>query len=145
MTRIAIFVFCLAAILATSWPVGSALAAGGVPMLEGLSASEITERTAKLGALINPDGSRTTYQLWVEYAPCQGGAGECPNPPVIEKVGKGKIAPGDQGVAVSRNLKMLTPGCHYTYWFVATNSFGTAQSSREQVKSAGKESFTCRR
>jgi hypothetical protein len=107
----------------------------GPPEISNVSASGVTGRRATLSATIEPRGAPTAYEVFVRYSPCPGGAGECAMPPRQERIGHGKISPTVNARTVRPKLVMLTAGCTYEYWFVASNSFGTVESERQSVTS----------
>ncbi len=82
-------------------------------------------------AAIYPDGYATTYELWIEYARCQGGAGECPNPPKKELLKGGTLSNRVELREVTKSVHRTTPGCTYSYWAVASNSHGAVESTHE--------------
>jgi hypothetical protein len=108
----------------------------GPPKIQGLSASA-SRHSAKLRASIYPDSYATTYEIWIEYAQCQGGAGECPKPPKKEKVGGGKVSASREAQEISKKVGMLTPSCLYVYWLVAINSKGSVESMHEHITATG--------
>lgn len=103
------------------------------PRIESVSASKIGEHSVTLEAVIAPE-IPAKYEAWISYAPCQGGAGECPKPVQTETVGHGTVF-GSR--TVHQKVRMLTPGCTYVYWFVATNYEGKAESAHESFTAAG--------
>lgn len=109
-------------------------AQAAAPTIEGVSAKSRTSKEATLEATINPGGFETSYEFWVENAVCQNpplGAGIC-EAISIESRGEGRIAAGSSGQTVSTTLTHLSPGYEYTYWVVASNSAGKAQSTNQK-------------
>ena len=49
------------------------------PHIESVAASSVGEHKATLEASIQAVAG-AKYEIWVSYAACQGGAGECPKP-----------------------------------------------------------------
>ena len=135
----------LGTVLAITVALGLAVGAGGAsakgghcskagsctPQIESVAASNITENSVTLEAVILAKAG-TKYEIWLSYAPCQGGAGECPKPIRKKKIGHGKLPASNTAQTVSQNV-VLTPGCTYTYWFVA----GTVESVHESFTAAG--------
>jgi len=117
----------------------------GVPSIEGLSASRVTETSAQLKARIDPNGAATHYSFWVKYDPCQHGAGECAKGPQTELVAEGKLPASGRRIAVREALGKLKHGCLYAYWVVAANSRGEMESSQQTVETTGKEGLGCLR
>jgi hypothetical protein len=109
----------------------------GPPEISNVSASEVSSQRATFSATIEPRGSKTTYEVWIRYSPCQGGAGECPQPPLQKRIGHGKVSQHMSSRSVRAKLIMGTPGCTYEYWFVASNASGTVESERQSVTSTG--------
>lgn len=109
---------------------------GLAPTITAVSATA-TAKKARLSATINPGDQQTAYEIWISYAPCQGGAGECPKPIQKEEVAGGSIPykrPRDVKAIIG-----LTPGCTYGYWFVASNERGTVETEHEYFVAAGGE------
>src|SRR5580658_9373628 len=105
------------------------LAAGGAPVIESLTVSKITARSAQLQARIDPERHSTKYSFFVEYKVCQG-EGTCNMLWRQEEVGSGSIPSGNKAVTVSAKLH-LAPGCYYEYHVVATNSVGTTHTGEQ--------------
>ena len=146
MKRIRRLVGCLAVALVLTAVATSMASATGrcgklgscAPTIGSVSASKVGERDATLTATINPDSLRTQYELWIEHAPCQGGAGECPKPVQKEKIGSGRLSASNRNKKVSEKVRDLSSGhCLYVYWFVASNGSGTAESAHENFTTKG--------
>jgi hypothetical protein len=105
----------------------------GPPEISNVAASNIGTRQASVMATIEARGSNTTYELLMRYSPCPAGAGECPQPPRQERFGHGKVSHRSGTRTVRANLKMLTKGCTYEYWFVASNASGTVESEHQSL------------
>ncbi len=116
-------------------PVGLALGQGGVLYVTDLgnyrvqrwsqpmrpeaitqSAGAITENSATINGVVNPDGLPTTYRF--EYGKTTAYGSSSPLSP--ESVGSGIVR-----IAKSRSLTGLTPCTRYHYRIVATNSDGS--------------------
>jgi hypothetical protein len=127
---------------------GGAGAAGGgprAPSIEDLSGSRVRETSAELRARIDPHGAGTKYTFWVTYDPCQHGAGECSKGPQTEQVADGTLPARERALPVSTKLGDLKHGCLYTFWVLAKNSQGEAESSHEKVETPGREGLGCLR
>jgi hypothetical protein len=109
----------------------------GPPEISSVSSSGVSERRAALAATIEPRGSATLYEVFVRYSPCGGGAGECPTPPRQERIGHGRVSPKLNARTVRAKLVMMTPGCTYAYWFVASNASGSVESEHQSVTALG--------
>ena len=99
----------------------SAAAKGGAPKVSRLSASDISRSRAKLKAVIDPQGTNTTYDVWLSYpAACSKHGCEKVNE---EEVGVGTVSPGKpQTVVVA--VTELPPNTKFTFWFEASNAGG---------------------
>jgi DNA-binding beta-propeller fold protein YncE len=84
------------------------------PVIEHAVAEDLTESTATLVALVNPEGSGATYKV------------EWGTSPAYEHQGPVHGLPsGTTAVDVSEELTGLTPGVHYHWRIEATNENGT--------------------
>ncbi len=97
------------------------------PTISELAAHDITEQGATLEAQIDPEGSETTYALWIqcfaapaEYPPCE--------PAAARVYGEGTVGAAVSDQAVSLKVAGLQPGYFYMYWIVAANSHATTES-----------------
>jgi hypothetical protein len=101
---------------------------GNAPVIEGLSASHITQDDATLEAQINPEGLETTYELWMED-PCR---------PPMECIRVPRLLYGTiPATATSESLSIdlansgehlnIEPGMTYGYWVIAKNAAGTTE------------------
>ncbi len=86
-----------------------ALAAGGEPLIGGVSATNVSEHGATLEAQIDPENLETIYEFWVESANCQPGPCDSIG---VDSVGHGYIAAGSASQTVSVVLSDLQP--HYS-------------------------------
>jgi hypothetical protein len=107
----------LAGLTLTNVP--TAAAAPAAPQLEAASVSDVSSTSATLSATLNPEGAATTYAF--EVAPA-GGAFT----PVAEPQGKGSVAEGAVGVALSVHVQqgLLAAGA-YEFRVSASNSAGS--------------------
>ena len=102
--------------------------ASKVPVIEGLSASHITQDDATLEARINPEGLETTYELWMED-PCRSPM-ECIRVPLLAS---GTIPATATNESLSIDLASsgehlnIEPGMTYGYWMIAKNAAGTTE------------------
>lgn len=127
----------LAALAAVVVPMGfvsSALAAGGEPpTISGESPTGITEYGATLEAQINPEGSETTFEVWIQCErPASGGA-PCESA-AVSPLGQDHLAGGSAAETVRGVVTSLQPGYSYTYWFVATNLAGRTEGRHRSLK-----------
>jgi len=101
----------------------SALATGGErPTIEATTAKAY-EHEGTIEARIDPEGSETTYEIWLE---CRG-AHE-PTWPCEQRV-EGHLAAGFEAKPVSLHLTGLQEGTYYEYGVVATNSAGQTKEN----------------
>lgn len=98
----------------------------GPPAPSGVSSSGVGTEAAKLGALLDANGSDTHYYFRYGTAPCSGGGSACPAtapvPPGTD-VGAGF---GDQPAGAE--VRGLAPGTTYHFLLVAKNGFGEVAS-----------------
>jgi hypothetical protein len=114
--------------VALGLPIAEAPAAEGVdPVIEAVSATNVTGTSATLEAQINPEGSETRYKFRLEWQdldpPARGEA-----IPGGEQVDEGVIAAGSTNQRVSTDLTGLQPGNVYWYSVVAINAAGRTVS-----------------
>jgi hypothetical protein len=101
----------------------NALAAGGErPTIEDTT-TKVYEHEGTIEAQIDPQGSETTYEIWLE---CRG-AHE-PTWPCEQRV-EGRLAAGFEAKTVSLQLTGLQEGTYYEYGVVASNSAGQTNES----------------
>src|SRR5580693_4898212 len=84
---------CLALVVVVP-ALDAAAASASAPKIESVSASKVGERKATFTASVLAGGLPTRYEVFLEYAQCQGGAGECPRPPKKEVLGSGNVKDG---------------------------------------------------
>jgi hypothetical protein len=105
--------------------------AAGSPVIESLSASNVTQNDATLEAQIDPEGLETTYELWMED-PCKPPM-ECIRVPQLLT---GSIPAGTSSESLSIDLQSsgkhlnIEPGMTYGYWVIAKNADGTVEEQR---------------
>ena len=90
----------------------------GAPTIEGFFSSHVTETSAELTTLINPQGSATTYHF--EYGTTAQYGNEAP-------IGGANIGGSQDAERESVNVTGLGPGT-YHFRVVATNTYGTVVS-----------------
>jgi hypothetical protein len=98
--------------------------ASTAPTIESESESSIAEHGATQEAQINPEGSETQYELWIECVAVY--TFQCGS---AERVGSGHRPASDSGHAVSAVVSHLEHGDSYKYWVVTANSEGTTTSA----------------
>jgi hypothetical protein len=111
----------VAALVALAAGAGQAQA-GSAPTATSAPASSITHTSATLNGSVNPNGAEVSgcefkYGLTIFFeksAPCSPSPGS-----------------GESPVAVSASVAGLTPGKTYYYVVVATNAFGTSESTKQ--------------
>jgi len=103
---------------------------GFAPTISDLAVNANRPTHVELSASIDAGDQKTAYEVWISYAPCQGGAGECPKPIQKELIASGSISYKKTRTVIGK-VGMLTVGCTYGYWFVATNGRGTLESEHE--------------
>ncbi len=103
-------------------------AEGKAPVIEGVSASHITQDDATLEAQVNPEGLETTYELSMED-PCRSPM-ECIRVPLLAS---GTIPATTTSESLSIDLASsgehlnIEPGMTYGYWVIAKNAAGTTE------------------
>ena len=116
--------------------------AGGKPTATKLFLSKLDGRSATVAAVVDPEGSETAYQFWLEYSPCADCTAK------REAVAQGELtfaASGYSGAygswTVSTKLRKLTPAVSYTVWAVASNPTGSASTTHEtfELSTTGEE------
>ena len=88
---------------------------GGAPRVSGESSSNVTETSARVSALVNPNLSGATYH--VEYGPT-GAYGSSSGE-------SGAVGADEAAHSVTQDLAGLSPGTTYHYRVVATNAVGS--------------------
>jgi hypothetical protein len=124
----------------------SALATAGEPVIGSVSASNITERGATLEAQVDPQGSATTYEIWLEcqVASLQAGAGcgSGSEPVPGSPRGHDVIAVGSENRTVGVTVTGLHPGYSYWYGVLVTNSAGKVESLHHLFQTSSPGSCT---
>ena len=100
---------------------------GGRPMIENVTATKVYEHEGTLEAQINPEGSETTYEIWLECQSAHEPFWPC-EPIMNSQRIEGHIAAGFEAKTVSLHLAGLQPGFHYWYGVAAANSAGRTES-----------------
>ena len=88
---------------------------GGVPRVGSESSSDVTETSAKVSALINPNLSNATYHVEYGSSTAYGSITGESSP----------VGADDTNHPVTENLAGLSPGTTYHYRVVATNAVGS--------------------
>jgi hypothetical protein len=104
------------------------------PFVESQSAIQVIATEATLKALINPEGSATSFR--VDYGPTAA-YGESTS---VESVGSDETSH-----AVQAQIKNLNPGTEYHFRFVATNTAGTTEGNDRTFRTStpGSEAQSC--
>jgi hypothetical protein len=90
-----------------------------LPIVQSVSATEVSRTTARVNAAIDPAGTNTTYRF--EYGPDTSYGSHVPVP-------DGNLGSADEEIQVSQFLTGLQPGDTYHYRVVATSAIGTSTS-----------------
>jgi hypothetical protein len=108
-------------------------ASGEPPTISGESPAGVTEHGATLEAQIDPEGSETTLEVWIQCErPASGGA-PC-EPAAVSPLGQDHLASGSAAETVAAVLTGLEPAYSYTYWFVATNVAGRTEGRHRPLE-----------
>ena len=101
-----------------------------------LSASDITERGATLGAEVDPGAAkrRTSSGSAANAAPA--GYGPCDPTGCDGAAKKGRLRLREPDQTLSVTIVGLQPGYSYDYWVVATNPYGTTESRHRGFSTA---------
>jgi hypothetical protein len=113
-------------------PGARASAAGSAPVVSDVSATTIAEHGATLEAQVNPQGSETSYEFWVECQNPPPGSATC-EAVAASPQGQGSLAAGSEDQTVRANLTDLQPGTSYWYVIVASSAAGRAESHRRPL------------
>ena len=87
--------------------------------------SSVTDTTATLAGIVDPQGSATRYEFELSSSPQFSSAIDLP-------AGGADAGAGDGAVPVSQPVSGLVPGSIYYMRLVATNPFGTASAPAQQ-------------
>ena len=96
------------------------------PEVQIRGAKLVTKTSATIEVGINPEGSQTSYEIWLECQSADRDNQACEPLTVGEQLQQGVIASGFEVHAVLANVEGLQPGYLYKYRVVATNSVGKA-------------------
>lgn len=108
---------------------------GMPPEITSPEATEIGEHRATLSATINPGDLATRYKIWIKYDECENSGSECVARKT-EVVHRGRVGPAQ---TVTKSVKVdVTPGCHYEFWFEASNSLGSVETRPESFRTPKK-------
>jgi hypothetical protein len=98
--------------------------AGTPPMIDSVSAQNLTPSSERINAQIDPHGAKTTYHVQYGTVSCAEHESSCTQTPELE-VGEGF---GDMTVHAA--LEGLSPNTTYFYRVIAHNAYGTAVSAQ---------------
>jgi len=105
----------------------------GPPIIESVSAGDITETEATLHATINPDGLMTTYRFeYVSEEQFKEEGGESFEEGNAELAGEGTLPKGGEGVAVSVTAEGLEPGTRYVFRVFASNENAKKEEGKDE-------------
>ncbi len=111
-----------------------ALAASGEPpTISGETPAGVTEHGATLEAQIDPEGSETTLEVWIQCERPPSGGAPC-EAAAVSPLGQDHLASGSAAETVAAVLTGLEPGYSYTYWFVATNAVGRTEGRHRPLE-----------
>ncbi len=114
----------------TVWVFGPPIA----PVVHRELAAEVTTSEAKLGALVNPGGTQTSYRF--EYGPTSAYGSSTPSP-------EGSVGEGLESHAVWAAASGLAAGTTYHYRVVATNELETAYGPDQTFTTLTAEQAAC--
>ncbi|HXP36785.1 MAG TPA: hypothetical protein VN817_03375 [Solirubrobacteraceae bacterium] len=128
VTRASSLAFVVCAVLVTSLSVVEASAsAEGLPKIVDAQAKDMTEHGATLELQIDPQGSETAYEVWLECERAVPGDGPC-EPPLGGAHEQGGQIAADVGVrSVVVDMTSLPPDRAYLYRVAATNASGRVE------------------
>ena len=101
--------------------------AGSRPVVESLSAENVTPSEVEVSALVDPKGSDTHYYFQYGTVDCVSEPSSCTDVPAAPGSDLG-AAFGAQKVSVT--LQGLTPGTVYSYRVLASNALGAAEGEQ---------------
>ncbi len=104
------------------------------PVVGQESVAEVGTTEVKLGALVNPGGSQTSYRF--EYGPTSAYGSSTPFP-------EGSVGEGVQSHAVWASASGLVPGSTYHYRVVAANELGTVYGPDQTFTTLTAEEAAC--
>jgi NHL repeat len=102
------------------------------PALSGVSSSDRTDTTVKLGGAVNPQNQATTYRFEYLTEAAYQANGESfggPNAPVKSPAPDASAGQGNAPLTVSRDLAGLQPETKYRFRLVAVNATGTTEGA----------------
>jgi hypothetical protein len=119
---------CGAALCCLALAGGQASAATIVrPTITGVTASKVYEHEATLEAQINPSGSETTYEIWLECQSSHEPFWPCEPIADSQRI-SGRLAAGNEAKTVAHGLIGLQEGSHYWFGVTATNAAGATEN-----------------
>jgi len=105
-------------------PARSLAAAGTLPEVSYLEASDVTQTGATLEVSIDPEGAATSWELWLECQSNPPGMEPCEALTAGRQRAQGMIAAGAEAQTVASPVTGLQPGYGYRYTVIASNSAG---------------------
>src|SRR3989344_1966747 len=100
--------------------------APAAPTVDTVSATAVTDSTAKLNATVNPNGVATTY--WFEYSD-----NSLLSNVLITSTSEQLLSSGTSSVNVSANINNLDNNTKYYFRVVAKNQYGTATGDMQSL------------
>jgi hypothetical protein len=113
-----------ALVLAGTASAAPAQAAAEVPQVTLKVATQVTQTGATVEAAINPEGSETGYEIWLECQSAEESKDECEPLTVAPQRHLGTLPAGTEAQTVTAAMSGLQPGYLYEYGVIATNSGG---------------------
>lgn len=108
-------------------PAGAFAVEGERPTINNVTDTKVYEHEGTVEAQIDPRGSETTYEMWLECQSAREPFWPCEPISNSQRI-QGDIASGVEPQTVSLHLTGLQPGSHYWYGIVAANSAGKTES-----------------
>ncbi len=129
-TRILWPALCLCAALALAYVIWAARALaseGQLPRIVNAQAKDMTEDGATIEVQIDPQGSDTTYELWLECQRPTPSSAACEPPTGGPHEQNGQIAADAGTKTITLEMTGLQPGFVYIYRVAASNVFGRVE------------------
>ena len=118
----------LAVIGCLVWGLPASAQASSSPVIESLSASNITQDNATVEAQVNPEGLETTFELFMPEDPCNVPM-ECIRVHVVLAQGSIPATAADESISIDLASKHVSmeAGEQYGFVIIAKNSAGTVE------------------